>query len=143
MFIETQTVTATPINAQPLYFGGFGLENWRGFLTDVRLYNRALSAAEALALSSSKGGSPTTIEFTDISIDADRNIVLTWTSEEGRSYGLDVSTDLTPDGTVGGWIEINDSISSGGTTTSETLPGNQFPFANMEDQLFFRARETD
>ncbi len=46
--IATRTITGTPINPQPLYLGGQnGLEMWSGLVSEVAIWNRALSAGEA------------------------------------------------------------------------------------------------
>ncbi|YCM44661.1 LamG-like jellyroll fold domain-containing protein [Verrucomicrobiaceae bacterium 227] len=141
-FVATNTLTTYFANPQPLYFGGFGTENWRGYLSQVRLYNRSLSAAETLDLfESTSPGANETIVFKDITFDEARNLTLTWTSRNNRTYALYVSTGLTAEGQPGGWQEISDSIATGGDTTSTTLSANQFPNTGTAEKLFFQVRK--
>jgi hypothetical protein len=57
------------------------------------------------------------LRFTDIRFhSATRNVDLTWTSREGRTYTMARSTDLS------NWQELTDGIESGGDTTSYTNP---------------------
>lgn len=50
--VETlaRIVDGAPLNKQPLYIGGQGIENWRGFIDEVILYNRALTVDEIAEL---------------------------------------------------------------------------------------------
>ncbi|MCH2025536.1 MAG: hypothetical protein MK172_07310 [Verrucomicrobiales bacterium] len=51
----SRTIVAAPQDPQPLYFGGQGVENWAGYMSDVRLYNTALSEAEIQTVYENRG----------------------------------------------------------------------------------------
>ncbi|MGI9244194.1 MAG: LamG-like jellyroll fold domain-containing protein [Verrucomicrobiales bacterium] len=142
---ESTTITAAPLNGQPIYFGGQGFENWRGSMSDVRLYKAALSEAEVAELFDNKGtATGSVLAFTDVSVDADRNVRLTWRSRGGKTYKLDSSTSMLPGGVIpGGWFEVDDGIESMGESTTHVLPGDQFPFPANELRMFFRVSEAD
>ena len=141
---ETMTITGAPANAQPIYFGGQGFENWRGYMTDVRLFNSALTGAEALELSQSKGvGTGRTLEFTQVAVDASKNVTLTWRSRTGAKYALDASGSMLAEGVnPGGWFEVDDSIDSQGDSTTTVLQAGDFPFPENFGRMFFRVSET-
>ncbi|MEE3175832.1 MAG: LamG-like jellyroll fold domain-containing protein, partial [Verrucomicrobiota bacterium] len=50
-----RTIVAAPQDPQPLYFGGQGVENWAGYMSDVRLYSTALSEAEIQIVYENRG----------------------------------------------------------------------------------------
>jgi len=85
---HTNTMTKT-VDENPFYMGADGFSNaqegWEGFMSDVRLYTRALSEAEVLAAMAGKG--PISQTATDPvpeteAIDIPRDMVLTWTAGE-------------------------------------------------------------
>lgn len=136
--VSSIIITEAPLNQLPMYFGGFGLENWHGYLSDVRLWERAISANEALTIYNDKIlGSAEVIEITDITISGNNDISLTWTSRANTTYILESSNDLGA--TI--WDEIDDSIIATGDTTTFNLPGNAFPNASGKTELFFRVRK--
>ena len=138
VLVSSIVITEAPLNQLPLYFGGFGLENWQGFLSDVRLWERAISANEALTLYNDKIlGSVEVIEITDITLSGNNDIALTWTSRTGTTYILESSSDLG----ATFWDEIDDSVVATGDTTTYNLPGAAFPNASTKDKLFFRVRK--
>ena len=51
----SRTIVAAPQDPQPVYFGGQGVENWAGYMSDVRLYNTALSEAEIQTVYENRG----------------------------------------------------------------------------------------
>jgi hypothetical protein len=140
---ETMTITAAPLNSQPIFFGGQGVENWRGYMSDVRLYTIALNEAEVSELFDNKGvATGSKLAFTEITVDADRNVSLTWRSRDGKSYKLEYATSMLASGeNPGGWFEIDDGIDSDGESTTFVLPGDQFPFPANEFRMFFRVSE--
>jgi len=84
----TNTMTKT-LDENPFYMGADGYsgaqENWQGYLSDVRLYTRALSAKEVLDVMAGKG--PTSETATDPvpaheAVDIPRDVVLSWTPGE-------------------------------------------------------------
>ncbi len=84
----TNTMTKT-LDENPFYMGADGFsgaqENWQGYLSDVRLYTRALSAKEVLDVMAGKG--PTSQIATDPvpaheAVDIPRDVVLSWTAGE-------------------------------------------------------------
>ena len=136
--ISSIVITEAPLNEFPLYFGGFGNENWRGYLSDVRLWERAISSGEALTLYNDKIlGSAEVIEITEITLSENNDVSLTWTSRANTTYILESSSDLGA--TI--WDEIDDSIIATGNTTTVNLPGNVFPNASTKNKLFFRVRK--
>ncbi|MBI2947424.1 MAG: LamG domain-containing protein [Verrucomicrobia bacterium] len=50
--VETLTrfIDGAPANKQPLYIAGQGIENWRGYIEEVALWNRALSPEDITQL---------------------------------------------------------------------------------------------
>ncbi len=98
--ILTNTMTLT-VDENPFYMGadGFGAatENWQGFLSDVRLYERALSAKEVQDAMAGKG--PTSNIATDPipeheAIDIPRDVVLTWTAGQyAQTHDIYFGTD--------------------------------------------------
>jgi len=139
----SMTITAAPLNGQPIYFGGQGFENWRGCMSDVRLYKIALSEAEVAELFENKGAATgVVLAITGISVDADRNVTLTWRSRAGKRYRLEAATSMLPTGEIpGGWFEVDDGIESDGESTTIILPGDQFPFPANQLRMFFRVGE--
>jgi len=85
---HTNTMTKT-LDENPFYMGADGFsgaaEGWEGFMSDVRLYTRALSEAEVLA---AMAGKPPTSEIAadpvpeTEAIDIPLDVVLTWTPGE-------------------------------------------------------------
>ena len=127
------TTTAIGLNnEQPLYFGGFGSENWRGYLSDINLFDSAISEADVIALFEGIPVGGNTITITDITIEEGGDISLTWTSRDNTVYSLDYSEDL------GVWLNYDDAVPSDGSTTSITLSGNLFPLDSDPAKLFFR-----
>jgi len=139
VLISSIVITEAPLNEFPLYFGGFGLENWQGFLSDVRLWERAITAGEALTLYNDKIlGSAEVVQITEFTVGENNNISLTWTSRANNIYILESSVDL---GNAAGWDEIDDNIVATGDTVTVNLPGNAFPNAATNTKLFFRVRK--
>ena len=69
---------------------------------------------------------------------ADPSAMLSWESQLNRTYAVDYSTDLGE----AGWIEINDSVSSEGATTSfehQFLPSS--PELVGSPKIFYRVRD--
>ena len=86
MMTNTMTKTNDP---NPFYMGADGFsgvqENWQGYLSDVRLYTRALTAKEVLDVMAGKG--PTSEFATEPvpeheAIDIPRDVVLSWKAGE-------------------------------------------------------------
>ena len=79
----------------------------------------------------SSGGLGLTIQDITYDADADR-VTLTWPSRQNATYSVFASQDLIDFG-----LEVDDSVVSGGQTTSYTFPS---PIANSP-RLFFRVSE--
>ncbi len=98
--ILTNTMTKT-MDENPFYMGADGFsgaaENWQGYLSDVRLYERALSAKEVLDVMAGKG--PVSDIATDPipeheAIDIPRDAVLTWTAGQyAQTHDIYLGTD--------------------------------------------------
>ncbi|CAN5149928.1 hypothetical protein BH23VER1_BH23VER1_09950 [soil metagenome] len=122
-------------NPQPIFFGGQGgLEVWRGCLSDVRMFESALSENQVSALFAGKGSfSDDTLRITSITRDAASGAVtIEWNGTPGSFYYVEGKRSLTdPE-----WIELEVSISSPYTL----MPGGILDPA-VEDQLFLRVGE--
>lgn len=111
-FIDSSIISAAPVNSQPLYIGGQGVENWAGYLSDVRIYDVALDEDEvAAALTNTPGTGGSGFAITDIQL-GDGTVELTWSSSPGASYAVDMATELS------GWLEVTDSYDSEGESTT-------------------------
>ncbi|MFL2480864.1 MAG: LamG-like jellyroll fold domain-containing protein [Verrucomicrobiales bacterium] len=102
----SRTIVAAPQDPQPVYFGGQGVENWAGYMSDVRLYNAALSEAEIQTVYENRGVFSTEDDDEDGLPDI-------W--EEKYAGNL---TDLSGVATV-----LEDEISFGGPITDEASMG--------------------
>ena len=93
-------------------------------------------------LTGGSGGSGDDLAFTQIIVAGDLlSAELTWRSKPGKTYAVDLSTDLNA-----AWQEINDEVeSAGGDTTSFTAPtyAGQDPPDPLSDRVFYRVRELD
>jgi hypothetical protein len=128
VLVDGRTITGAPTEMLPLYFGGQGLENWRGCLSDVRLYASALSDGTVVDLSLNKGVTPEAFRITSIGIDASRNVILNWAAQPGASYYVFASTNLVD------WFEQVDGLTE---TTFTVTPGG-FPDTATSDNVYFR-----
>ena len=74
--------------------------------------------------------------FTDITLNQDASISLTWTSDpaEDVTYAIYYNGDLAEP--IANWGEANDSVPTGGTETTYTLDGFELP-QPLPDRLFF------
>ena len=109
------------------------------------VYNSALTDAqvtgvnEGLANNISGGGDGTKLAFTAIEVGGDgTSVTLTWHSKPGKTYAVDLSTDLSA-----AWHELNDEVpSEGADTTTTTVPTFTAPQPDpLPDRVFFRVRE--
>lgn len=131
----------------PEYFGGTNTRLWigtrsaagtgfNGDMDDFQLYNIELEALDISDLFENPGtvfGEVPRAPFAITSIiraEDGRSVELTWNSRPGRSYSLDRSTDMKS------WEEVNDSIDSGGLTTSSTAS-----IGATDTHVYFRVRE--
>ena len=71
------------------------------------------------------------LQFADVSYDSvNGETTLTWSSVPNRTYAIDESIDLNT------WDELDDSLESGGMSTSftiDTLPGKSFFRVRLQD----------
>lgn len=111
-----------------------------GSIDEVSLWKTALDDDQIASLAAGTtpleligGGAP--FAFTDITVASNGDVTLTWNSTSGATYALDVSNDLVA------WSEYNDSIPSGGSSTTVTVPGDLIATLPETDTVFFRARE--
>ena len=126
-------ITINPTEALPVYFGGGfnGVENWRGALSRVNLYNGALTEAEIQALASDSGSAESTLRITSVTMAPNRAITLQWNAEAGKTYNISASK------TTGGFVKIGESAT--GTFTFQ--PGDATFNTATEARLFFRVSE--
>ncbi|MCB1094655.1 MAG: hypothetical protein KDN22_03655 [Verrucomicrobiae bacterium] len=103
---------AAPQDIMPLYLAGQGVENWAGYLSDVRIYQTSLTGDEvAEAMVSEPGTTPSRFEVKTVERKA-TSVVLTWNSKEGEDFAVDYSEDMK------NWLELTDSFPSGGEQTT-------------------------
>ncbi len=127
--VDARTLTGAPDQMLPLYFAGQGVENWRGCLSDIRIYASALSEQKITELTNSKGVVPTgDFRITTITVDASRNVTLNWTPQPGATYNVYASTDLAT------WFEQVDGL----TETTYTVMAGGVPNTATEGNVFFR-----
>ncbi len=127
---DLRTVTGAPNVDLPLYFGGQGVENWRGYLTDVRLYAVALSEAQVATVAGDKLVAGPDLVITEVTLDAGRNVTLTWNASAGFVYEVWASTTLT------GWAKVADGLSG----PSHTVNSGGNPNTATEPQVFYQVR---
>ena len=131
VFEGIATIVSAPINPQPLFFAGQGMENWRGYLSDVRLFEGALTGAEVLNVFNDKPAvPPADFRITNVALDATRNLIITWNSRAGSTYAVDSSLNLVT------WTPVAPNVPSGGTSTSFTLPAGGVPDPATERALY-------
>ena len=127
VLMDGRLITGAPTAALPLFFGGQGVENWRGYLSDVRLYTGALSdlAVDALFDAGPSGPPPTadTFRITTVSRAADGSLTISWPSQTGQQFNVQWSTSLAS----GSWTAVGATITATGTTTSYTLTAGGTP----------------
>ncbi|MGK0186973.1 MAG: hypothetical protein ACI9R3_002758 [Verrucomicrobiales bacterium] len=76
-----------------------------------------------------------TFSITEISFDADGNMVLVWNSRPGIDYAIDASPTLA---TAEEWQELDDGIASDGASTQSTVTAGTIDGATV---MYFRVRE--
>jgi hypothetical protein len=129
----TATITGAPDQDLPLFFGGQGVENWRGYLSDVRLFSTALTDAQINTVMADTNLPVATLDVTSVSVAPDRSVTLTWPAAAGSVYSIWASTSLAADS----WVEVADSITTGSYTV---MPGG-IPNTATEPRLFFQVRQ--
>lgn len=127
-------ITGVPLNAMPFYIAGQGVENWAGYMSDVRIYSGSLSEAAISALfAAGPSGSvppppPPSADFviTSVTRAADGTLTISWPAEAGKAYQVQWSTTLGN----GQWQTVG-NVTAAGNTASFTLPagGNPNPAA--------------
>ena len=133
--VGTKELTETIGTAEnPFFIGGQANnssvnEYFNGYIDDVRIYDEALTEEEILALINL---SPEAPEFTEFTINAAGDITLTWSSIPGATYIFNFSDDLV------NWNELDDSVASGGSSTTLTLSNENFPLDSDPSKLFFQ-----
>jgi hypothetical protein len=118
-----------------------------GRLDDVAIFNGGLSADQIVAIKdgdfSEFGIGSSGLEITNITYfddylnSGDPAVSLTFNSRPGREYAIDFSTNLSAEGQLGGWTEIQDGVISEGSVTTfvdRIVAGNT-------PTLFYRVRE--
>lgn len=129
VFMGGREITGAPVNALPLYFGGQGVENWAGWMVDVRLFNGTLaeSAVSALFAAGPSGAvtppTPKTFNITNVTRGADGALTIEWQSEQGKSYQVQWSTSLA----TGQWHSVGNPVVATESSSSFTLPAGGSP----------------
>lgn len=135
---SARSITDAPDQQLPLYFGGQGpngVEAWRGYLSDVRLFNGALSSASVDALAKGQLVTPPLdpgFRITGITMAPNRNVTLQWPAEAGATYTVYGAKALSP---ASAWLVLNNNVSGGSYTLTA---GNAVLNPATETRLFFR-----
>lgn len=120
-----------------------GGRDFDGLIDDVGMWNQALSGEEILKIYEDGlsgigiGGPGTAFKITEITLNADDSVSLTWTSDprDGITYSVLFSDDMSAP--ISTWADADDGVETGGeTTTYTTSPG----FATGVDRRFFAIR---
>lgn len=131
----TRTISDVANVGQPLFFGGQGLENWGGFMSDVRLYAGALEDFQVLELFNDKGGlaADDVLRITNVTRAPDGSVTIGWNGSPGSAYLVYGSTDLA------NWSELDDGLEA----TTYTLPAG-FPGFDpaVETRIYLRVQES-
>lgn len=138
--IDGRPLTGAPTALLPLYFAGQGVENWRGYLADVRLFTSSLSEAAVLSLfTNGPGGPPPPADdfrITSLTRDADGALNLTWTSQAGQQFIVEWTTTLG----AASWVPASPTLTATGPTTRFTLPAGGTPDPGTAPAGFLRVR---
>ncbi|MES2706923.1 MAG: LamG-like jellyroll fold domain-containing protein [Verrucomicrobiota bacterium] len=127
------TVTLSTAASLPVFFGGGtnGVENWRGALSDINLYNGSISESAVAVLATPPIISDGTLFFTSITVAPNRAVTLNWNGVQGKTYNVYAFR------TTSGFQKIGES-----TTSTFTLQPGGTPFNTaVETRLFFRVAE--
>ena len=111
------------------------VEGFAGLMDDVRLYRAPLSNNAILDISIPVGQAP--LDFVSmVRAPGGASVTLTIQSRAGRTYAVDYSTAMNPMGQPGGWVELTDSLASGGAQTVylDTVASNL-------PRAYYRARD--
>ncbi len=127
VLVDGRTITSAPVYDQPFYIAGQGIENWRGYIVDVRLFTGSLSdqAVAALFAAGPGGGAtaPPPPQITSVTRAQNGALTITWTSETGQQFDVQWSTTLG----TGTWATVSATLTATGETTSFTLPAGGNP----------------
>jgi len=140
VIVDGRTLSGAPTAGLPLYFAGQGVENWRGYMSDVRLFTGSLSeqAVDALFTDGPGGPPPATDSFriTDVTRAADGSVTITWPSTAGEQFNVQWSTSLA----TGAWTGVGGTLTATGPTTSFTLPAGGTPDPATAPAGYLRVR---
>lgn len=136
--------TALPGDLANLYIGsGVDGHGTIGLMDDFAIFGDALTEDQIVRLSA--GESPTALltPIAPLAItsavfnEAAHTIQLTWTSQAGAIYALEGSRTMT----AASWVELDNNISSGGTSTTFSYDVSTFPEgAGSPPTLFLRVK---
>ncbi|SVE34889.1 uncharacterized protein METZ01_LOCUS487743, partial [marine metagenome] len=115
----SHTIVAAPQDPQPLYFGGQGVENWAGYMSDIRLFNTALDEDEVLTVFDNRG------VFKDTSILLFADFIEDDGGFTETSDGNSPIPSIHTDGEPGAWSMQGDD--SGPATNYITSPLIEIP----------------
>lgn len=134
-FLQGRTITHFPIQNHAMYFGGqgpTGLEAWRGSMSDVRLFNGALSEAGIQSVYSNRNSLPNTgVPITSVTRAADGSVTITFPTTAGKTYTVDGTTNLST------WLQLSSNAASPYTLQA----GNPTLNPAAQPRLFMRVKE--
>lgn len=122
VFVNGRTITDAPYNDLPLYIAGQGVENWRGYMKDVRVFTGSLSGAAVKALFDAGPGGPTDppvsgdFAIQSVSLTNAETLTVSVPSTAGQQFTAQVSTDLTS------WQTVGSVVTATGAETTLTVP---------------------
>ncbi len=136
-FVQGRTISGYPTFNHGIYFGGQNqaIEAWNGSLSDIRLFNGALSEAGIQNVYENRNVLPpvenTNFAISSITRAADGAVTITFPTIAGKTYIVEGSTTLS------GWQQLNTNAQS-----PYTLPAGS-PILNppSSTSLFLRVKE--
>lgn len=126
---QLRRITGGPDQELPLFFGGQGVENWRGRLSDVRFFSTALIEPQiASIMADGTPPPPSGFAITSIQVAANKAVTLSWPQEAGKRYTVEASVNLKD------WVEQVDNLEAATYTVN---PGGA-PNTATEPAVYFR-----
>ncbi|MCB1098343.1 MAG: LamG domain-containing protein [Verrucomicrobiae bacterium] len=109
-----------------------------GIIDDVAVWDKALTSEEVSAIYANGlegigagGVAGPGLEFTQVAVQSDGSVSLTWRSKGNKEYALRYTTDLTSP--TDDWIELDDGIPAEGAETTFTVP----PLNGLPAEVYF------
>jgi hypothetical protein len=117
-----------------------GGDNFRGLVDEVAVWDIAAPADVIAALAAGTSPldistTPSTLDVTSFSYNVGTgDLGISWTSDSGKSYGLEYSLDLKT------WVDLDVTVEADADAATYNLPGAQNPLVGQSD-VFLRVYE--